>query len=799
VSDRNQRWMCYIGVFLITLATLMMEILNTRILSVMAWYHLAFFVISVVMFGMTVGAIIIHLAPGFFTDDNLRMRLGQSALAFAVTTALTHLVTVSLPIMQLASIRDVIVLFVLSLNLAIPFVFSGICVALALTRSPFPIGRMYSFDLVGAACGCLLVIFLMTSTDAHSAVFITAAFGSLAAAFFFTASNAKSYRDASLLSALIFLLVALLNSMTYHGIRPVVVKDNFENQNNILYEGWNSYSRITMFKPVSIHQNPPVWRSFLVIDGLAGTSMYLFDGDINKKAFFLSRVNHVAHHLREKAEIGIIGVGGGQDVLAAVAAGAKRIIGIEMNPIFVQLLEKDFRSFANLATRPEVTLVNDEARTWLTTSSESFDILQMSLIDTWAATGAGAFTLSENGLYTIESWRIFLARLKPQGIFTVSRWFNPNQVNETTRLVSLAVAALLDSGVREPQNCLILLSAGPLSTLLVSKSPFSAQDLQRIKDICSKFSFTPILIPGDPAGSALLGEIWQATSVSHLAALSAPLSIDITPPTDEKPFFFNLLKFSAIAKTWEYTRNSGDFSKGVINGNMTATLTLIAIFAITTLLAVVVLLLPVWLRRSFAGIDRVALFSGTLYFSTIGLGFMFAEIGFLQRFSILLGNPVYSLSVVLASLIFFTGIGSLISESIPQTRRGTWLLRLGVALALLMVVFLFFIPLFCEALAGKALAVRILSTVFLIMPIAMSMGVFFPLGLSLFSRACGAKPLPWFFAINGAMGVFASTAAILVSITMGIRATYGLAAISYFLAAIAVLIVEQLNRKAIRM
>ena len=111
----------------------------------------------------------------------------------------------------------------------------------------------------------------------------------------------------------------------------------------------------------------------------------------------------------------------------------------------------------------------DEARSWFARTSRSFDVIQMSLIDTWAATGAGAFTLTENGLYTVEAWQVFLGRLNPSGLFTVSRWYAPGEVNETGRLVSLAVATLLANGAAEPRRHLFLAAAGNVATLIVTK------------------------------------------------------------------------------------------------------------------------------------------------------------------------------------------------------------------------------------------------------------------------------------------------------------------------------------------
>lgn len=177
------------------------------------------------------------------------------------------------------------------------------------------------------------------------------------------------------------------------------------------------------------------------------------------------------------------------DILSAAVFGLKDITGVEINPIFIKLLmrEPGFVDFTNLPALSGIKFVVDEGRSWFARTDEFFDIIQMTLIDTWAATGAGAFSLSENGLYTVDAWKIFLRRLTPKGVFTVSRWYFPGAVEETGRLVSLAVGTLLDSGITEPQAHIFLVSQGPVATLILSKCPFSASDLDVLEKAAANY------------------------------------------------------------------------------------------------------------------------------------------------------------------------------------------------------------------------------------------------------------------------------------------------------------------------
>ena len=219
----------------------------------------------------------------------------------------------------------------------------------------------------------------------------------------------------------------------------------------------------------------PATVAYAAIDGAAGTAITQWNGDPAWLDWTRYDVTAAPYHLRQ-GRAGIIGVGGGRDVLTAIAGRSTSVTGIEINKALVAALEDRYRDFARVATYPGVTLVHDEARSYLTRTPERFDVLQMSLIDTWAATGAGAFTLTENGLYTREGWRVFLGTLTPTGVFSVSRWFDPANVSETTRLVSLAVASLLDVGVQQPRASLVLITRERVATLLVSPAPFTEED-----------------------------------------------------------------------------------------------------------------------------------------------------------------------------------------------------------------------------------------------------------------------------------------------------------------------------------
>jgi hypothetical protein len=536
----------YVALGLVTAATLMLQIIETRIISVTSWYHLAFFVISIAMFGLTAGAVFVYLCKERFRPERLSYDLTVATLAFALTTDLAIVVQLTLVTGASPSLTSLVAWAEFALCLAFPFFFSGVVVSLALTRSPYPIGKVYGADLIGAAMGCVGALVLLNMTSGPSAVLWIGAVIGLAALGFASSgvgnvhesasrgANLFRYRRSILIGCLLF---AMANTFTIHGVRPTIVKDHLEAPADFAYDRWNSFSRITVAHsktgpPAMWGPSPRLPRSTieqrsLTIDGSAGSSIYRFDGNLASLEFLRYDVSNLAYAVPNLKAGAVIGVGGGRDVLSQRLFGVIDVTGIEINPIIIDLLKRRFSDYTAIATLDGVKFEVDEARSWFARTPRSFDVIQMSLIDTWAATGAGAFTLTENGLYTVEAWQRFLGRLNPGGLFTVSRWYAPGEVNETGRLVSLGVATLLASGATEPQRHLFLAAAGNVATLIVTKSPLSPAAVGTLKDAAKANEFTVLLSPDTVAPSATLENIVSATDRRTLDQATTGFYLDL--------------------------------------------------------------------------------------------------------------------------------------------------------------------------------------------------------------------------------------------------------------------------------
>ncbi|MBN1430410.1 MAG: hypothetical protein JXB07_18720 [Anaerolineae bacterium] len=662
-----------------------------------------------------------------------------------------------------------------------PFYFAGMATTAILTRIDLPIGKLYASDLAGAALGSLFVLGGLEVLDAPSLIILI---GAIVAAAWFVLnwdSAGTTLRRWGGAVPTAFVVLALLNALSGHGIRPISYKGNIISRDDLLLEKWNSYSQVMVFKP--IEGSPHLWgpspitpdrwttRHMMQVDGEAGTYVGKFSSpeDIEHLRY---DITSMAYYVRPSGGALIIGVGGGRDAQTALLFGHEHVIAVDINPTFVRLLTGEFAEFAGLGDRQDVALYVAEGRSFVSQSADQYSVIQMALIDTWAATGAGAFSLSENTLYTVEAWDVFFKHLDDDGIFTVTRWYNPANLGETGRIASLAVATLLRNGVDDPSAHIALITSQRASTLLLCKAPFSPEDIHGLEEAIGRLQFRADILPGVEPGDEVLRKIVAAKSPSSLSAAIADEPLNFTPPTDETPYFFNMLRLNHIGFALQQ-------EQGVLKGNLVATLTLLLL--IVALLIVTGLTIIVPLRFKVAGKTSLPpprpLWSAGLYFSLIGSGFMLTEIALIQRLSVFLSHPIYALGVLLFTLIASTGLGSYLSERLPLTRK-PWIYLYPVITAGIILILRFVLSIILSGMITAPMPLKIFTAVFTIFPMGILMGLFFPTGMRLI-RDLRFGETPWYWALNGVFSVLCSALAVLISIYLGISMNFYIAAACY--------------------
>src|SRR3989344_3305482 len=768
-----------IGIFFVSMAMLMYEILLTRIFSVTMMYHFAFMAVSLAMFGLAAGAVLVFRKMTNFNKAQIRRSAVLGSVFFSISSSLGTTLYAVAPVS----------IFIAFLFASIPFVFGGMVITLALTRLGSDPGKMYAADLIGAAFGCLVLLFVMNFLDGVAASWLVAAialFGALA----FNGVKSKSKLTKTII--VLIMLFALLSSVSVVsnlGGEPLVQIRISKGKitPKPVWERWNSYSRITVVGNKDRLEKPLGWglsakysgslvnQLNLLIDSGAGTALTKFDGNLSKLDFLRYDITSVAHYLKTDAEVLVIGMGGGRDVLTGLVFDQKKIVGVDINEKIFYAVNDVFGDFTgHLDKNPKVEMVVGDGRSFVAQSDRQYDLIQLSLIDTWAATSTGAYSLTENGLYTTQAWKLFLEHLKPLGVLTVSRWYYNDFPVEVYRLVDLAKTGLSEIGVDKPKNNVIVvwqkvtkysnLDPDGVATLLVSKDGFSDTDIKKIQKVSNDLGFGMLYAPNEST-SAMYDKLLDKSTGDDLYN---QFKENIKAPTDDNPFFFQLMKLNL----------GGDYATRMSTALGDSSKLLVRLFVLVSILCGLFVLVP-----SVMGRKRLSLgpTNVSIYFAGIGLGYMLVEISQMQRLMIFLGTPTLSLAVVLFGLLLSGGLGSYFQAFFvgKMVKRRSLIVLLAVLTAL--VVSGWVIPGGIRSLGNESQTVKILFSLISIMSLGFFMGMPFGVGM----RASEGKfknSQPWLWSINGAFSVMGSVLAIIVAIGVGISTAYWLGVISYIVA-----------------
>jgi spermidine synthase len=671
-----------------------------------------------------------------------------------------------------------IVLPVTLLAFVVPFVESGVCIALLLTRLPYAGGWLYAADLAGAGLGCLGIILALFTIDPVSAVLWIGAFAAGAGWIVVRGSDRVIAGRVGCIAIVLAAAAAVHTGLYLSGYEHLrVLWSKGTREPGAIFERWNTYSRVRV---VPLGESTPMGWGFahtpqtkidqdiLDIDASASTPITRLDGDISKLTYLEDDVINAAYLVQTPAEVGVIGVGGGRDILSALFFGARHITGIEINPAIFEALNNKFADFSgHLNQQPGVSLVNAEARSYINHSSKRYDLIQISVVDTWAAIAAGGLTLTENRLYTVEAWSDFYRALNPGGLLSVSRWYDHpvSRLNEFYRLVAIAVSALQRMKIRsvELRQHIIAVNAGHTVTVISRPDAFTEEQWKAARRSLEAQGFKILLGPDvsfDTITSTLL-------SGDGDGAFFDSLPENIAPSTDDNPFFFFTERLGNIAKLSSVPL---DYNGSSIN---------IVCFLIIGALCACVYYIVVPFVRLAKSMTLSTLTPPVVFFSAIGMGFMLIEISQMQRLMVFLGEPVYGLGVVLFAILLFSGLGSA-TVGAHALRPNAVIVRVIALLTALAVTGMLT---FSVTSWGRSQVtdMRILLSVLLLAPPAFFMGMMFPLGLSIWRRH--SELLPYFWCANGMTSMLASVLGMVLSMQFGIANTYAIGVCFYVISA----------------
>ncbi|MBV8809827.1 MAG: hypothetical protein JO033_14225 [Acidobacteriaceae bacterium] len=755
-SVARRHWpQIYFGVASTSLATLLLELALTRVFSVVYYYHFAFLAISIALFGLGAGGVFSYVVAGW--KGSLYSRLGLLAAlnAVAIVLSLAFLLnrTGEMTTSELTAAYFVS---------AIPFLLSGTILSLAIAETIERVDKVYFFDLVGAAGGCAVLVPLLNWVGGPNTILVAAALFAVSAAVWCHLGHAPRGRVAAVLLGL--LLVGLV---TYNWKFPLIDVKFAKGQRvkNEEFVRWNSFSRIAL-KP-----EPGSGLKSIVIDADAATGVANFDFNhlSPQERFDLAYAGPgFPYLLRPGAKALIIGPGGGWDVSRALASGSKDVTAVEINPIIANvIMRKRFPQYSqHLYFRPEVHLFVEDGRSFVRRSHDQYQVLQATLVDTWASTAAGAFALSENNLYTTNAFKDYLLHLTPDGVLAFTRWgFDPPR--ESLRVVSLAYTALKELGQSEParnvvvvrQDATKLRDWGAQDTVLISRNPFTPADLAKVRDASQTAKMQIIYAPGTDSKTPFR----QLLLSGNLDRFYETYPFDVRPVSDDRPFFFYTVQ---PADVWRFMHSASRATEDYkINSALPVLFGLVAVSIIATL--VILALPPVVLRHSLPR-SRGSI-RALLFFLFIGAGYILIQVALIQKFVLFLGHPTYALTVIIFSMLLSSGCGSFASRRLIRGDLGRLIRVLMLIVAGIFILALVVTPV-SESGVSLPFPVKVLISVALIAPVGFAMGMPFPTGLKLIERAMPTS-VRWAWALNAASSVLGSASAMFFAIYLGLQIT----------------------------
>ncbi len=772
----------------ISCSMLMYEILLIRVTALRLAFHFGFLVISNCLLAIGASGTLITLQQARLRDRP-RFWLGFFSVGYLAALAAVYTFLCIYPVsstvagnLTLSHPAELLHFTVYNLVTAVPFFFGGTVVGMLLTFNPETVNRLYFVDLLGAGLGCLLATKALSTYGGGGcmvALWLVALVGVWP-----LAQGRRPGLTRVLIAALLLLGIVLmprLEALFPVRGRYIVELSKYLQVNRapdlIGYTKWTATSRIDMVyvkkRSEVIYglgskrdRFPPLpEESAIVQDASAGTVMINFSDHPEALEIVRASTYSASMRLKKNARVFIIGVGGANDVWAAYAAGAGHVKAVELNAPIIDIHKRILPRFSRtLVNNPDIHLVVDEGRAALMRDRETYDVIQLTGVDTWTGLKSGAYVLAENYLYTTEAIATMFEHLAEGGIVQFIRMAEDMEV---LRMVTNFYTAFPPGAPAKFEDAIMIMKTpDSMATVMVKPSGFTPAEKRSTRAFQRKNGITPVYTPGDNHGNIVEQYIVSESKAAFIAAFER----DISPTTDDRPYFFNYHRWSDV---WGSRRFAGEVSS-VSQGNP---FFLVAQLMLSALFSLAFIVVPLFGRTT---IERRGATRFLAYFAGVGLGFIMIEVSMLQKLTVFLGHPVYSITVTLASMLFFAGIGSLLSARwFDASPSKSWLVP--VALAAVMAVFLLGWPHGMASLITLPLAVRIVVAGMVIAPVAFLLGVPFAYGLRVLNRY-NSTLVPWAWAVNGCFSVAGSILTAIVSMVEGFSFAMMAAVGAYLLA-----------------
>jgi hypothetical protein len=723
---------------------------------------------------------------------------------FALTSVGCFLIAQQVPFNAeevLWDMRQPLRLLEIYLLLALPFFFAANAIALALIYFRQHMSRIYGADLFGAGIGSMGVIVLMYQVMPMSVLTVLCALGIISTAV--GAWELRLPRQVLLTSLALAMAIPVTVSLYQPGLTISPYKSLPQtlriHGTHIIHEQASPLGQLTVVKSDQLPiryapglsmqaKSEPLSQLAVFTDADNMSVITQGAGDRRQLAYLDQMISAAPYHLRKPREVLILGAGGGSDILQAQYHQTGHIDAVELNHQMIELVRDRYGEFAgDLYRSDNLAMHTDEVRGFLSKGDKHYDIIQLALMDAFSASSAGLYALNESYLYTTEALGLFIERLQANGFLAISRWIKVPP-RDALKLFTTTLDALHRAGVAHPEMQLMLIRNWQISTLIVKNGEVTPDDIDSLKHFCDERSFDLAYYPGMPPEQAnrfnVLREAYfyngtMAISGVERAQYLEQYKFDLTPASDDRPYFFHFFKWAALPEILSLRGRGG--MPLLEWGYLVLVFTLLQ----AMLASLVLILLPLWLVYRHRSGDRDVSeprLRVLIYFFAVGLAFLFVEMAFIQRFIQFLHHPVYAIAVVLSTFLIFAGLGSTWSRHHADSNRH----QRGTARAVMTIILLggFYLlvlePLF-QWLTPLPTGFKIAITIVLIAPLAFTMGMPFPLALNVVGQQA-PRLLPWAWAVNGCASVLSAVLATLLAIHLGFSVVVILALILYGIA-----------------
>jgi hypothetical protein len=771
-----------VEIFLVCLAAILLEISYTRIFSFKVFYYFTYLTIGIALLGIGSGGIFVATSARLRAIEPVRLIAG-AATGASLIIPFSYLIVAKTQLNALDAADSAFEAAKLAFACGVlfaPFLLVGVIISTTFGTRPAEISRLYFADLCGAGLGCMVCIPLFNLIAPPGTVILSGVVMALAG---FIAARGISRPIAGVAATAISVLAI---TTVASDLLPDPVTDRVKTMSpqrqaggagwggRPLYSEWSSVFRVD----VAEGDDPEV-QHLINHDGNLGSTILRFDGDLSKMSRFERDVRATPFSiLPPNPEVLIIGAAGGHEIVVSLYFGAAHVTAVELNPVTVSLLTDHFADYSGrLAENERVTLVNGEGRSFIKRDRRKYDLIWFVAPDSYAAMNAassGAFVLSESYLYTREMIKESLGRLKDGGVICLQTGdVNfARKPNRASRYLATARAAFRELGAADFSKHILVSSTPELftvATILLGKDPFTADQVRGFHETSGRV--------GPHSGATT---IWHPLAAGEEPDLSSPLvktifledgalrswqrqhPYDLTAVEDNSPFFWHFVRFRDV-----FGKRLDADDLIVDPEDSKGERVLLLLLGVAVVFSAVFLLLPLTALRGVWSRIPYKLNSG-IYFGALGLGFMFFEIVLIQKLTLFLGYPSYSLTVTLFAILIFSGLGSLLSGGYAEKRRVALPLLL-VALAGMAGFFQFGMPWVVGGFIGSPLAVRIGITIGLLAPLGLCLGAFMPIGLGTIARMTTHQEeyVAWAWAVNGFFSVTSTTLATILSMAFG--------------------------------